>query len=173
MSKATSNAWFVAQLRPHGLAQARKHLNRQGFQTFSPACLTNHERQGKLIQERKPLFPGYLFINFDPSLGGWTAINSTRGISRLITTDPRHPPRPLPEKLMVGLKARCDSSELILPADDLAIGDRIRILSGPFADLITKIDSLPDTTRIGVLIELMGRKVRITLPRSQITTVPS
>jgi len=173
MSIAAGKGWFVAQLRPHGLAQARKHLKRQGFQTFSPEILGSQKRQGKLLQTRKPLFPGYIFIHFDPSIGGWTAINSTRGISRLITTDPRRPPYPLPEKLMAELTARCDPSELILPADDLAIGDRIRILSGPFTDLITKIVSLPDTTRIGVLIELMGREVRTTLPRSQIDTAPS
>ena len=43
---------------------------------------------------------------------------------------------------MAGLKARCDADGLLLPPT-LKIGDRIRILSGPFADLVTTIESLP------------------------------
>lgn len=67
-------------------------------------------------------------MSFDPSANGWTAINSTRGISRLILHDHRCP-RPLPEQLMAGLFGRCDASELFSSGDTLVIGDHIRILS--------------------------------------------
>ena len=69
---------------------------------------------------------------------------------------------------MAGLKARCDADGLLLPPPTLKIGDRIRILSGPFADLVTTIESLPGPQRIGVLIDLMRRKVRTSLPLGQI-----
>lgn len=167
MPKAGSSEWFVAQLRPQGLIRAQEHLHRQGFETFAPAMLVTTLRAGIARQTRKQLFAGYLFVSFDPATTGWSAINGTRGIARLILTDPRRP-LPLPDALMAGLMARCDASGLIAPEAGLRVGDRIRVLSGPFADLVTTIETLPAPARIGVLIELMGRKVRTTLPHDQI-----
>ncbi|UWR35711.1 hypothetical protein K3759_18650 (plasmid) [Sulfitobacter sp. W027] len=168
MTEENHSKWFVAQLRPHGLTQARTHLQRQGFETFSPEILQSRIRQGEPHQERRPLFPGYLFVSFDPRANGWTAINNTRGVSRLILNDPRRP-RPLPGEFMAGLRARCDTSELATPIDALEVGDQIRVTSGPFMDLITHIESLPDFERVGVLIELMGREVRSSLLRAHVT----
>ena len=159
--------WYVAQMRPHGLKRAVDHLFRQGFPTFCPKQRVSYVNAGKQIEALRPLFPGYLFVSFDQSDLRWTAINSTRGVARLILNDPRRP-APLPCPLMAGLMARCDGSGVLLPPDDLAVGDRVRILSGPFAETVTTIEDLPEPARIGVLIELMGRRVRTTLPHDQI-----
>ena len=168
MSDAPKMGWFVAQLRPNGLAKARAHLRRQRFESFSPERMGTRPHQGRLMQRRQPLFPGYLFVQFDPATPGWTAINSTRGIGRLLLQDPRRP-RPLPESLIAGLQARCGPDELLKPADDLEVGEQIRILSGPFADFITQVDQIPDSERVGVLLDLMGRDVRTSLHRSQVS----
>ncbi len=167
MARTIDSLWFVAQLRPQGLLQAQTHLQRQNIVSFSPQILSNTTRAGVQREVRKPLFPGYLFVSFDPRTPGWSAINSTRGISRLILNDPRRP-QPLPDALMAGLIARCDASGLISTGDDLSVGDRIRVLSGPFADLVTTIETLSGSERIGILIDLMGRKVRTSMPRTQI-----
>ncbi len=167
MAKTTDDLWFVAQLRPQGLERARTHLLRQGIDVFNPELLAVTKRAGVQRQSRKPLFPGYIFVNFDPAIPGWNAINSTRGVARLILSDPRRP-QPLPNALVAGLKARCDSSGLLAPVIDLEVGDRIRVLAGPLADLITTIDSLSGPERIGVLIDMMGREVRTSLPRNQV-----
>lgn len=170
MSDTIKSGWFVVQLRPHGLAQARVHLKRQGFETFSPVllqCPRNRPNKGNV---ERPLFPGYLFVNFDPSQTGWTAINNTRGVSRLILNDPRRP-RPLPTELIRALENRCDPKEAYKGEDDLKVGDRVRVLTGPFAELVTKIEALPSAERVGVLIDLMGREVRSSLPRAHVAKV--
>ncbi|WP_089422651.1 transcription termination/antitermination protein NusG [Pseudosulfitobacter pseudonitzschiae] len=167
MVKISDSFWFVAQLRPQGLERARAHLQRQGIEVFNPEMLAVAKRAGVQRQSRKPLFPGYIFVNFDPAVPGWSAINSTRGVARLILSDPRRP-QPLPSALIAGLKQRCDKSDLLAPSIDLDIGDRIRVLAGPFADLVTTIDTLAGPERIGILIDLMGRKVKTSLPRDQV-----
>lgn len=167
MADTPNLPWFVAQLRPQGLARAQAHLANQGFQTFAPELHGTIVKGGVKRQSRKPLFPGYLFVSFDPATPGWAAINATRGVARLILDNP-HRPVPLPDALMAGLQARCDDSGLLLPPPNLKAGDRIRVLSGPFADLVTTIDTLPGPQRIGVLIDLMGRSVRTSLPRDQV-----
>ncbi|MFG6562299.1 transcription termination/antitermination protein NusG [Sulfitobacter sp. 1A15299] len=167
MSDTIRSGWFVAQLRPHGLAQARVHLKRQGFETFSPVLLHQSRALSSKRNEERPLFPGYLFVNFDPNQFGWSAINSTRGVSRLVLNDLRRP-RPLPDELIRALQNRCDPEKAY---DDLAVGDRVRLVTGPFAELVTKIESLPSAERVGVLIDVMGREVRSSLPRAHVAKV--
>ena len=167
MARTSDNLWFVAQLRPQGLLRAQAHLQRQNIVSFSPQIRTTTMRAGVQREGRKPLFPGYLFVSFDPATPGWSAINSTRGISRLIINDPRRP-QPLPEALMSGLLARCGEDGLLSIQDDIGLGDRIRVLSGPFANLVTTIETLSDPERIGVLIDLMGRKVKTSLLREHV-----
>ena len=167
MEDRDDSQWFVAQLRPQGLVRAQAHLHRQGFETFAPDILVTTTRAGAAREARKQLFPGYIFVSFDPDISQWGVINSTRGIARLILSNPRRP-QPLPRALMTGLRQRCDASGLLSPQLDLSVGDRIRVLSGPFADLVTTIETLPSAARIGVLIDLMGREVNTTLSRDQI-----
>ncbi|MFC6639889.1 transcription antiterminator NusG [Sulfitobacter sp. JBTF-M27] len=167
MKDPSARSWFVVQLRPQGLSRAQAHLHRQGFETFAPYLTTTVRRSGVQREMRKPLFPGYLFVSFDVASAGWTAINATRGVARLILNDPRSP-KPLPHPLMAGLMARCDPTGLLRPPTDLAVGDKIRVVAGPFADVVTQIDSVPEHERVGILIDLMGRKVRTSLPRTQI-----
>jgi len=157
------NMWFVAKLRPHELRRAQDHLHRQNFETFSPDIKTTTLRSGVRIETRKALFPGYIFVRFDLQDLRWPAINATRGVSRLISTNHRSP-TPVPDTIMQALIDRCDKTGLLLPPTDLEIGDRIRVHSGPFADTITVIESLPDQQRIGILIDFMGRKVKASLP---------
>ena len=164
--------WFVAQLRPQGLKRALDHLQRQNFKTFAPELESTAVRAGVLHQIRKPLFPGYLFVSFDPTDPKWTAINSTRGVARLILDRP-HRPTPLPQPLMAEIMARYNEAGVILPPVDLSVGDRIRVLAGPFAEIVTSIEALPDQERIGVLIDLMGRKVKASVIRTQVEKINS
>ncbi|KHQ50178.1 transcription termination/antitermination protein NusG [Mameliella alba] len=164
LESTSSNAaqgWFVAQLKPGGLTRARDNLRRQGFEVFCPERVV---RGGPGTRPgRRPLFPGYLFVRFTPSGSGWRAINGTRGVTRLLLSDPRRPV-PLPDPLIQGLQERCDATDLLQgPENDLTPGDRVRILSGPFADLVTRIECLSDSERIGVLVEIMGRSARVEL----------
>lgn len=170
MKDRDDSQWFVAQLRPQGLVRAQTYLHRQGFETFAPDILVTTARAGAARETRKPLFPGYLFVSFDPDISKWSVINSTRGIAKLMLSDPRRP-QPLPSTLMTGLRQRCDASGLLTSQMDLSVDDRIRVLSGPFADLVTTIETLPSAARIGILIDLMGRKVRTTLSSDQILKI--
>lgn len=118
----------------------------------------------------RPLFPGYLFVHFQPDAGGWQSINSTRGISRLLFNDVRCP-RPLPVQFMAGLIARCDVNGMLKPPEDLEVDDRIRVISGPFADLVTTVEKMDKDQRLQVLIDLMGRAVRVTVPRESVERI--
>lgn len=161
--------WFVAQLKPNALNLACRNLKRQNFRIFVPTRSERAVRPSRVVNRAKPLFPGYVFLQFDPEQPGWQAVNATRGVTRLILNDHRHP-TPLPREFVAGLMARCDKDGLLTaPTEMLNEGDEIRVIAGPFADVVARIEKLDKDSRLQVLLDLMGQKVRTTLPRTDVT----
>lgn len=159
--------WFVAQLKPQGLRMAVQNLGRQDFQSFCPKRLETSIKRGRATMAEKPLFPGYLFVQFDPAEAGWTSINGTRAINRLIITDLRKP-KPLPAEFMSGLMARCGTLGVVVAPSGLEVGDTIRVLSGPFAEAVARIEQFTDDERLQILMDLMGQKTRISVSKSKV-----
>ena len=91
----TNLTWFLAQLKPNSVRIANANLIRQGFQTFLPMEKITRQCNGKLTTELRPLFPGYIFVSFDASLGLWRTVNPTQGITRLISFGKEPAPVPL------------------------------------------------------------------------------
>ena len=80
-----STTWFLAQLKPNCAKIADKNLARQGFRTFMPMEEETRQRNGKFVTANKPLFPGYIFVALDVTRGLWRSVNSTYGITRLVS----------------------------------------------------------------------------------------
>ena len=149
--------WFATQLKPNGLALAQRNLTRQGFEHFTPL------RRNAADARPRPLFTGYTFVRLDLRDAAWRRINATRGITRLLVTDPRAP-RALPDAFIAALKARSDDGGHIVSAPDLRLGDSVEVMEGPFARIVARIEHLDADERLVLLLDLMGRKVRVKLP---------
>lgn len=163
VTRADSDGWFVAQLKPNGLSMAVTHLGRQGFDTFAPWRLETSRRGRRLRGLRRLLFPGYLFVRATPRAGPWRAVQGTRGVARLVQTAQRGP-SPLPAGFVDVLRARCNEEGRLIGAPCLAEGDRVRVVAGPFTDLAGRIEAMDEPARLRVLFSMMGREVRATVP---------
>jgi len=159
--------WCAAQLKPNALSIAQRHLQRQEFRTFCPKRAEAKRRGAKFVEQTVPLFPGYIFVQLAPQSSAWRALNGTRGLTRVIP-DTRGYPAAMPEEFMSALLARCDQTGLFAAPDTLEAGDKIRILSGPFADTITRIEAADSQGRVEILLDLMGRAVRTHLPSTAV-----
>ena len=154
-----SNNWYVLQFKPNSHFQAKKNLDRQGFETFLPLDDTTSRKSSRFINTSKPLFPGYMFIRFDKAESEWHKINSTYGVSRLITFNSHL--KSIPTKFVDSLMKRYDLSGKLLPIKKLKKGDQIKVLKGPFANFIATVEKYEDDQRIWILMDLMGRKSKI------------
>lgn len=159
--------WYAAQLKPNGLAIAERNLARQGIESFCPWQIETARRSQHLHNIRQPLFPGYIFVRVDPRAGLWRKLRNTRGLTRLVQTDPRAP-TPLPDALIEGLRQRCDADGQLAALPDLAPGDCVRVISGPFAEFVARIERITPDARIRVLFDLMQRKVAVELDPAQL-----
>jgi transcription antitermination factor NusG len=117
----------------------------------------------KIEKVRRPFFPGYLFVSLDIERERWRSINSTVGVIRIILQNER--PAPAPVGVVEALMAASDSDDVLQIRMDLNVGQKVRVIDGPLADLIGELDQLTDPDRVRVLLDIMGGRTRVTLPR--------
>jgi len=63
------------------------------------------------------------------------------------------------------LAASCGADGHVGLADGLAVGEAVRVLSGPFADMVGKLARLDGATRVQVLLQLLGGEVPVSVSR--------
>jgi len=163
-----SSEWFILQFKANSHRLATKNLNRQGFETFLPLYDATSQKKSRFINTIKPLFQNYMFIKFDRTNSNWHKINNTCGVSRLVTFNTTL--KSIPTKVINNLMLRCDLSGKLLPLKNLQKGDQVKILKGPFANMIATVETYETDQRIWILMDLMGRKSLVQTPLDALET---
>ena len=155
--------WYVAQTHPHGEAKASLHLRRQSFAVYLPRYLKQRRHARRIEKIAAPLFPGYLFVSIDLATQRWLSIDSTFGVTRLVRHDDR--PAAVPQHVIDVLKHREDAGGFVQldRRPRFSPGDKIRVVGGAFCDSVGLYEGLSSRERVAILLELLGRKVRIVL----------
>jgi transcriptional antiterminator RfaH len=163
MSCAEGSCWYVLQTQPNAEVKASAHLNRQGFDTYLPRYLKRRRHARRVEMVGAPLFPRYMFVTVDIAVQRWRAIQSTIGVSRLVCNGDS--PTAVAASIVDGLRLREDEHGFVRldRRPQFAPGDKIRVLDGAFSACLGLFEGLADRERVAILLDLLGRKVRVTL----------
>jgi transcriptional antiterminator RfaH len=155
--------WFVAHTQPHAETKAVSNLNRQGFEIYFPRYLKRRRHARRIETVAAPLFPRYLFVAVDIAAQRWRSIYSTIGVARLVCNGDE--PAAVPDGIVEALKCREDTSGFIKLdyRPPFRPGDKIRVLDGAFSSCLGLFESMAERERIAILLDLLGRKVRVVL----------
>jgi transcriptional antiterminator RfaH len=155
--------WYVVQTQPRAESKAVFHLDRQGFASYLPRYLKRRRHARRLEIVAAPLFPRYLFVCIDMATQRWRALHSTIGISRLICNGEE--PAAVRGEVIEQLRGREDERGFIrLEAHArFAPGDKVRVLDGVFSTCLGLYEGMTDKERVAILLDLLGRKVRLIL----------
>lgn len=159
-------AWFLAQVKPNCEAVAERNLKRQGFQIFLPREDVTRELRGRFVTRRRPVFPGYIFVAFDPAAGLWRSINGTYGVARLVSFGPD--PAPVPAGLVPELMGRTNEEGVLAATESFKAGDQVVVSQGPFSNLVAQVVENAPERRVWVLLDIMGADRRIMLEMEQL-----
>jgi transcriptional antiterminator RfaH len=155
--------WHVVQTQPHAEARAASHLLRQGYSVYLPRYLKQRRHARRVETVAAPLFPRYLFVAVQGTAGRWRSIQSTVGVSRLICNG--DDPAVVAEAIIEELRGREDPQGFIRvrPSPSFIRGDKVRVLEGVFSASLGLFDGMADRERVAVLLDLLGRKVRVVM----------
>ena len=160
------NRWYVVNTQPQKEDRACVHLLRQGFSVYLPRWRKRRSHARRVEWVPAPLFPRYLFVGFDIEITRWRAIQSTIGVSHLVCNGGL--PLPMPEGIVEDIRARAAENGLIEIKPAFRKGQAVIVGEGPFLDQTGLFECMNDDERVTILLDLLGRAVRVKVPAHSI-----
>lgn len=153
--------WYLVQCKPRQDERAEENLVRQGYECSRPACQRVREVRGKHKVVLESLFPGYLFIHM-PRGANWAPLRSSRGVARVVAFGGQ--PVPVGQGLVEQLQARAQTAVL----SPFKPGDKVTVRNEGFTGLDSIFMCMDGEERVILLINLMNRQQKISLPVASI-----
>ncbi len=161
--------WYVAQTHSRAERKAAEHLSRQGFPTYLPCYLKRRRHARRVETISAPLFPRYLFVAVDMATQRWRSIQSTIGVLQLVRNGEE--PAEINSRIIEELKNReCERGFIQLDQrPKFQLGDKLRVIDGVFSGGFGLFDGMTDRDRVTILLDILGRKVRVRLDAEFVT----
>jgi transcriptional antiterminator RfaH len=163
MTATTELDWYVVQTHINSENKAVFHLQRQGYSVYLPRYLKRRSHARRIETVPAPLFPRYLFVSADENARRWRAIQSTIGVSRIVCNGDK--PATAAAAVVSRLKLREGEDGLVRLDRRVPFvpGDKVQVMEGVFSESFGLFESMTDHERVSILLDLLGRKVRIVL----------
>lgn len=132
---------------------------------------TKNKTTGQMVQKfkTKNYYPGYIFVEMIMTDETWFVVRNTPGVSGITGSSGKGAkPFPIPREEIEPVLKRMniDDPEMY---SDYQVGDKIKILSGTFADAEGNIETVnPEESEVTISITLFGRPQIITAKYSEI-----
>ena len=158
--------WTVAQIEPNRDHLASHTLHLAGYKIYQPLLREQRRLNGRKVAIATALFPTYLFVWV---VSGWWNARWAAGVRRLIM-DGEQPAR-VPGGVIDEIRARENADgfiELLPRQRGLRVGDRVRVVSGPFVGQLALFAGMRPHERVLILLALLGGEQRVELARGAI-----
>lgn len=158
--------WYALAVKPRKEEYVERQLVRLGKSVICPRYLkfVRHARQSRKI--RAPLFPGYVFVEFDAEARDWRKVNWVPGSIGFVKFDNR--PAALNSEFVREFIVNVTQTGIVEFSHKFKIGDRVQAIGGPFDQQVGEVIEMSDDERVKILMEALGRKVEMTLPKKSI-----
>ncbi|TIN26426.1 transcription termination/antitermination NusG family protein [Mesorhizobium sp.] len=161
--------WYAASVFPGKEDVAERYLRLQGFHPFIPRCEKTIRHARRIETRPAAYFPGYMFIALDVALQRWRSVNGTFSVRSLIMQGDR--PLPVPSGPVERFIALTGKDGLLDFSGGLTAGASVRILSGPFAEMIGRLDRLDPAGRARVLVAIMNGEIPVDMDSRELVTI--
>lgn len=160
--------WCLIQTKRLSETLALENLSNQGYKCYLPMIRVEKIVHKQIQVQKAPLFPRYLFINFDFESKSWTPIQSTRGVSHLVKFG--QSPARIHDELVQHIysRERLTESKIQLLYKK---GQTLKIVKGPFAGFDSLYQGMDGEMRVMVLLDFMRKPLSIKLQLDQIKLV--
>ncbi|MEQ5814537.1 transcription/translation regulatory transformer protein RfaH [Marinobacter sp. NFXS11] len=155
--------WYALQHKPAQGDRALQHLQNQDIACFYPKISVEKIKGGKRSKKLEPLFPGYLFVNLEPTDPMWSKLRSTRGVLRIVGF--ANKPAPISNAVIQHIKESLDS---VAEQGGIKPGQAVELSEGPFEGINAIFQAYDGEERAIVLVNFMQKQQSIRVPVSAI-----
>ena len=125
------------------------------------------DEKGK--EKAKKMFPGYILVEMIMTDEAWFIVRNTPGVTGFIGSSGKGAkPFPLTPQEVDKILSSMGMSRLDI-ASELEIGTLVKVINGPFANMMGKIKTISmETQSLEVALELFGQETTVELNLSEI-----
>ncbi len=156
---ANNFPWFALQVRSRYENTICCLLRAKGFQPMLPLYSSRRRWSDRIKEIQTPLFPGYLFCQFDPH--NRFPVLSTPGVIQLVGVGKQPIPIEAGEMAAIQTLAQCQLGRQPWPF--LEVGQRVQIMSGPLSGLEGLLIDFKGVRRVVLSVSLLRRSVAVEL----------
>jgi transcriptional antiterminator NusG len=170
-SPRTNVPWHVLWTHSHCEQSVYDQLAGRGFNPFLPKIEVWSVRAGRRRAISAPMFPGYLFLNDTLDKAGHIEVRKARGLARVLG-DSWDRPAVVPAAEIEAVRQLSSSRVPAFPYPYLREGRRVRIVSGPLADvegILVKVR--PEKGLLVLSVNLLQRSVAVEVDATHVVTV--
>lgn len=132
------------------------------YRIIIPESTEVEVKDGVKKEKKKKMFPGYVIVEMVMSDEAWYIVRNTPGVTGFIGSSGKGAkPTPLLPQEIDKILANMGMSRVNIESE-LAIGDKVSIVDGPFKGMIGKVDNIDlENNRLNVLIDLFGQETPV------------
>lgn len=142
------------------------------FRVIVPEQKEIEYKNGVKKEKVKKMFPGYVLVEMVMSDEAWYIVRNTQGVTGFIGSSGKGA-KPFPllphevDRILGSMgMSRVDVNK------DLAEGAKVKIISGPFKDMMAKIDTVDmKEQKLTVLVDLFGQETSVEVDIAEVETM--
>ena len=146
-------------------------LQEKIFGVIVPTERTVKIKGGRRVEEEEKVYPGYVLVDMIVDDQSWYVVRNTPRVTGFVGSGVN--PVPLQQHEVDTLMGRMQEAEGSLKhAIDVAVGDAVVIIDGPFKELDGKVGEVDEARgKIKVLVSMFGRETPVELDFLQIKRI--
>lgn len=136
------------------------------FRVEVPQKTVTQMKSGKKQEREEKIFPGYVLVEMIMDEDSWYVVRHTAGVTKFVGSAKKPIPARDSEIKRIIQRSTSTAQKIEL---DVKAGDKVRIISGPFADFIADIiEVYPDKSKLRANVSIFGRETPVELEYKQI-----
>jgi transcription antitermination factor NusG len=164
-----NEVWYALKVRPRLEKQVSVNLSSKGYELFLPLYKRKSHWSDRVKTLEVPLFPGYLFCQFDVTKR--LPILQTPGVISVVGIGKC--PEPIDVAEIDAIRTVVSSGVSYQPHPYLMVGDSVRVEHGALAGLVGLITQVKNDFRLIISVNLLMRSVSVEIDRSWVDPVRS
>lgn len=136
------------------------------FRVEVPQKTVTQVKSGKKQEREEKIFPGYVLVEMIMDDDSWYVVRHTAGVTKFVGSAKKPIPAKDSEIKKIINRTQAQTQKIQL---DVKAGDKVRIISGPFADFVGDITEVyPDKSKLRANVSIFGRETPVELEYKQI-----
>lgn len=146
-----------------------EHLEEKILEVLVPMQDKIEIRSGKKATVKEKIFPGYILVKMVLDESSWLAVRTTPGVTSFVGMGNK--PTPISDAEVATI-VKFTQEEAPTFKQVFIVSDTVKIIDGPFADFIGKVDNVDEERgKVKVLVSIFGRETPVELDFLQVQKI--